>query len=298
MEEPNLPGAQEALVSDDHMDEDHNPLEVPGKEVSGNAYGQSELPHFGSDEFHANDGCQLLNEQETEKARSPRAELSSEAVDLISSGIAQPDNTSERVEAANGLDNVGNILNGSCIDNERSLAAGNKTKGPCEDDVGINGIAKSPSVETSVMNVHASDPSAGSDGADLNGTCLLMSEGKSENNMCLASVGVPGTGECDRIVVSSGAEPENAHQSNLDATTLEASDIDVRLSVSSGPVLQACTSHIDHACNGVNSLVGASDFPTEDGGCFSLETSEREDANIVSGVSAEVEGWLFFSSLI
>lgn len=289
MEEPNLPGAQEALVSDDHMDEDHNPLEVAGKEVSANASSQSELPNFGSVEFHAIDGCQLLNGQETEKARSPGAELSTEAVDVISSGNAQPDNFSECIEAASGLDNVGNILNGSCIDNERSLAAGNKTKGTCEDDVGINGIAKSPSEETSVMSVHTSDPSAGSDRADLNGTCLLMSEGKSENYMSLASVGVPGTGESDRIVVSSGAEPQNAHQSNLDATTPAASNIDVRLSVPSGPVLQACTSHIDHACNGVSSLVGASDLPTEDGGCFSLETSEREDANVVSGVSAEVE---------
>lgn len=289
MEEPNLPSAQEALVSDDHMDEDHNPLEVAGQEVPGNASSQSELPNFGSVEFHANDGCQLLNEQETEEAKSPRAELSNEAVELISSGNAQPDNFSEHVEAANGLDNVGNILNGSCIDNERSLAAGSKTKGTCEDDVGINGIAKSPSEETSVMNEHTSDPSAGSDRADLNGTCTLISEGKSENDMSLASVGVPGTGECDRIVVSSGAEPQNAHQSNLDATTPESSNIDVRLSVPSGPVLQACTSHIDHACNGVSSLVGASDLPTEDGGHFSLETSEREDANIVCGVSAEVE---------
>ena len=297
MEEPNLPGAQEAFISDDHMDEDHTPLELAGKEVSVNASSQSELTNFSSVEFHANDGCHLLDQQETEKARSFGARVSNEAAELILSGNAQPDNFSEHVEAANGLGNVGNILNGSCIDSERSLAAGDKAKGPCEDDVGINGIAEPLSEETSVVDFHTSDPFTVSDGADLNGTCPRMSEGKSEN-MSSTSVEFPETGECGMIGVSSGAEPQNADQSNLNAKTPEASNIDEMLSTPSRPVLQACSSHIDHACNGVSSLIGAPDLPTEDGGRCSLETSEREDANIVSGVSAEVEGWLFFSSLI
>ncbi|GAB4835339.1 hypothetical protein Ancab_000250 [Ancistrocladus abbreviatus] len=316
VEEPNLP-TQEAQVSDDHMDEDHNPAELVTKEVSGAACGEPAVYHVDNGAVlpPADNGC-LLDDQEVEKATSQgEPPLEVDPVELVVPSYIQPSSVT------NGLDKLENIQNGIPSDNQPNFSSAFQAKAEYGDVevVGMDGNAamliqcqKAPSV----LELPASDPCTEnvSNKSHTNGFCFLTSDSVSESTKSVLEPGFLKPVGGDSTFQNNSSEPEitdsqaclkpqqseilcpDAHEkmSSPSIPIVQAfhSELDgahERMLSASVSVLQACSSHLDDANTGLDSSVSAPKQPTEDFGLPSSGISAGEDAADISGASTIVQ---------
>ncbi|KAK9735849.1 hypothetical protein RND81_04G232500 [Saponaria officinalis] len=275
MEEPDLPSAQEALVSDDHMDEDQHIPEMATKEVSGTASSQVEPACMHSLEINSNGDCHSLDEQENEQVKSERSILPNEAAEATSPGNAQPLESVEHIGAVNGVDSSGNKLDHILLQNEGIAASDSQfIRELCEyDEADLNTAGKVTFTEVHDQYTCADGEEADRDGSDLPGTAI-----RSENNNSLDAQEFISFEESETVLENKGYQCPKSDQpcQNLETwETSENTEVEKSLDLKT-PVLKPCNSHSHNIC-GVENMPDCSKV-AEDDGLFSLGLSSKQDA--------------------
>lgn len=278
-EEPNLASAKEEIqVSDDHMDEDQNPCELPAKEVSGTASSPVEPSDVVGAEFHSNGNFHYMDEQDIEKAKTLRPE----SMEFIPPGSSQPAIFDEQIEATKNQDNSGNILNSSSLENQRTIADDVQSK------VEINGNAVPVAEIAFVEEIQGCDPIAGCKKTDLNGTDPYGPLHDIGDEAHKSSFGPAVLDTVD--AVTSGSEHQNSVQSCLNLKNAETSEsnIDEKSSGFTTSVLQVCNSKFNYVCEDANNVFEASSLRDQDDVRSLFGFSGGENATNVSGISANI----------
>ncbi|GMG99957.1 hypothetical protein Nepgr_001797 [Nepenthes gracilis] len=301
-EEPNLPSAQEAQVSDDHMDEDHNLSQLAAKEIFGAASSQPEVYHISSDDVlpPAKENVFLLDDQEIEKAiREGNQPLVFEPMEVVVSNNARLSLASEFISVSN--DNVKNIQDENPSENEQSIASALQSKGEpgYAQEVAINRIdaQRNLSHAASVLELPGCDPFTDniSDKPFLNGFGSLVSSHILGTDKLTLEPGLLNAVEVDRVFQDNSSRPgymeSQAHLKPEQPKILSPGARERMLSASI-PVLQACSSHLDDATVELDSLIHAPNLPSEDDMLCPLGISGREDATNIPGASSVVQDGL------
>lgn len=198
----------------------------------------------------------------------------------------------EYVKVINGLDVVGNNVDGSFVENERDMVVDIYFKGYFEvEDVGIIKFFMLLFDIVFVMEVYSCVFYVGINKVNFNGMYFFVSDIKLENDKLLVVFEVFSSVLIDRIVVSSGFEFYNEGQFCLNVEIFEifVFDIDKRLLVFFMFVFQVCNLY-QYICNGVDSLVNAFNILVVNDGFCLMGIFGREDLINVFGIFIEVLG--------
>ncbi|GAB4855907.1 hypothetical protein Ancab_024547 [Ancistrocladus abbreviatus] len=293
LEEPNLT-TQEAQVSDNHVDEYHNPTELIAKEISGAACSEPEVCHVDNDTVlpPVENGC-LLDDREVEKATSqgdPTLEV--DPLELILPSYSQSSSVSD------GPGKMENRWNGIPIESQPNLASAFQSRAELGDvqDIGKDGhtaVLSHVHEAASVLELPGSDPCAKfSEKSQANSFCSLASNCISENDKSSSEPGVLKPLEGDSrlqvnssklVITDSSAcrKPQQTEILNPDAYGKTLWPF--------VPVLQACSSHLDYANAGFDSSVSAPNLYTGKMGFLSSGASASEDTAETSGASTIVQ---------
>ncbi|KAL9233533.1 hypothetical protein vseg_008517 [Gypsophila vaccaria] len=276
MEEPNLPSAKEALVSDDHMDEDQSITEPAVKEVSGTASGQVEHSCMHSLEINSNGDCHPLDELDIDQAKSEWSVFPDETAEATSPSNAQPLESVEKIEAVSGVDSSGNKLDDALLHNEGIVPNDSQfIKGLREnDESGLDRAGKAIFGEVHDQDTYAKDEKADCDNSDFPGAAIRL-----ENNNL----------EESETVMENKSYPESDQPcQNLETLeTTENSEIE-KSSAFNTPVLKPCNSH-SHNNHGIENLPNASKLLAEDDGICSLGLSSKQDATDIAETLTDVQ---------
>ncbi|KAH9612742.1 hypothetical protein KSS87_022704, partial [Heliosperma pusillum] len=261
MEEPDLPSAEEALVSDDHMDEDQNISELAAKDVSGTASSQVEPSYVHSLGLNSNGNLHQLD---------------NEAVEATPVGDAQPFRSIEHIEATRDVDSSGNKLKYSPLQNEAVMVVDSQS---VERDYDHFEADLNAGGNVFFAEAHDRDTCVDVGKADLNAFYVPEAGIQSENKNILVTQELISAEEIERVMLNNGYQCQNLE--NYEISKNNGSE---KMSNFSTPVLKPCNSHNHNICE-VEGLPDVSRLSAEtDGLCSMGLTSAHDDTEILAVV--------------
>ncbi|XP_074292394.1 sister chromatid cohesion 1 protein 4 isoform X2 [Silene latifolia] len=288
MEEPNLPSPQEALASDDHMDEDQNISELAAKEVSGTASSQVEPSYVHSLGLNSDGNLHQLDEQENEHVMSETSLPPNEAVETTPVGDAQPFKSIEHIDETHDVDSSGNKLEYIPLLNEAVMAVDSQSvrRDYDQDEADLN-----MGGNVILAEVHDQDTCVDVGKADRNGSYIPDSGIHSENMNFVVAEEVFSAEENETVTLNDGYQCQKSDQpcQNLENFNISENNGIEKLSVFSTQVLKPCNSHHHNICE-VEELADVSRLSAETDGFCSMGLTSAPDNNNFTEISAVVQG--------
>ncbi|KAH9619952.1 hypothetical protein KSS87_002156 [Heliosperma pusillum] len=281
MEEPDLPSAEEALVSDDHMDEDQNISELAAKDVSGTASSQVEPSYVHSLGLNSNGNLHQLDKQENEHVMSETSLLPNEAVGATPVGDAQPFRSIEHIEATRDVDSSGNKLKYSPLQNEAVMAVDSQS---VERDYDHYEADLNTGGNVFFAEAHDRYTCVDVGKADLNALYVPEAGIQSENKNILATQELISAEEIERVMLNNGYQCQNLE--NYEISKNNGSE---KMSNFSTPVLKPCNSHNHNICE-VEGLPDVSRLSAETDGLCTMGLTSAHDDTDVTEILAVVQG--------
>ncbi|GAB2277147.1 hypothetical protein Dimus_011854 [Dionaea muscipula] len=249
VEESYWPGAQDAQVSDDHMDEDQNSSKVVATEFYGAASSKPKSYPVDNDNvlLSFNENGLLHDHQEVEKASSQEfLPLADELIEFAPPERAQLPLANES-SLPNGMEELGKLqIRGPDVDKPTAAShfQSKEVHGSENLLVGTNTFGDNQSLTNEAADAALELPVCDSK-SHVNEFCSLDSDCIPENDKAYAEPGILNAVEVDRNAQDNTSQP--GYIESLDCLKPEHLGAHERISPDSASVIQPCNTHHDSA---------------------------------------------------